>query len=213
MKKYVLSVLGILLLLVDVTVKTAVRYPEYEILDDYAVDTQRMVMQDVVSDRMKIDVVPDALGYVFLFFGAFSAMPSGKSRGRVLLLCAAALAADLLCPLLPLFATGVTVYGGEYFLHWGKAFLDAAVVIFAVRGCAASLESKINHKDNVFIWIFVMLAAACGFLRELAAFYGLGKTSAAYMVVQALLTLAYLLKLRSNIKTRSRVLAQDSGQL
>lgn len=201
MKKYVLIILGILFLLVDVTVSTGVRYPEYELLDNYAADTQRMVMDDVVSDHMKLDAVPDAAGYVLLAAGALLALSADKGRKRALAVCAAAFAVDLLCPLLPLFAEGVTVYGGEYFLHWGRAFLEAAAVILIVRCCVASLESKINHRDNVLIWIFVMLAAACGFFRELAGFYGLLRTSAVYMVVQALLTLAYLWKLGGNART------------
>lgn len=201
MKKYILIVLGILFLLVDATVSTGVRYPEYELLENYAVDTQRMVMDDVVSDHMKLDVVPDAVGYVLLAVGALLTLPADKARKRALAVCAAAFAVDLLCPLLPLFADGITVYGGEYFLHWGRAFLEAAAVILIVRCCVASLESKINHKDNVLIWIFVMLAAACGFFRELAGFYGLIKTSFVYMIVQALLTLAYLWKLCGNAQT------------
>ncbi len=202
MKKYVLIILGILFLLADVTVSTGVRYPEYELLDNYAADTQRMVMEDVVSDRMKVDAVPDTVGYLLLFAGVLLAVPADRKRNRALAVCAAALLVDLLCPLLPLFATGVAVYGGEYFLHWGRAVLEAAAVILLVRECAAVLESKINHKDNVIIWVFVMAAAACGFFKELGAFYGLTKTSVAYTVVQALLTAGYLWKLWGNAKVQ-----------
>lgn len=60
---------GLILLTFSVQIPIPVRYPEY-VYSEFGTEIQKMVMEQVVGDRMKVDLFSDLLGLAFLIASA-----------------------------------------------------------------------------------------------------------------------------------------------
>lgn len=201
----VLLIIGILCLCFDIFYRTQITYPDYEFAEHYGPDTQRMIMEDVVGTRLKIDFASELLGYLCLFLSliivrsfAKPEIPLKKATRKMMsrfgwlmpraklkfiLIPFAGAAVYTLAQVLPFFANGINVYGPEYFLHLGLIFTEAASLLFATLCFLRECDRYQNHKETQFIYLFLILTVITGVLRGFAAFYGVHGVENVYTVL------------------------------
>ncbi len=201
MKRFWLVVAGILFLLIDVTVSTGVKYPPYEVIyeDMYASGkmTQAMVMYDVVGTEMKMDVMPDIIGYALLLVAGLGFGQRRKMRINPKFFLVLLIAAGLwiLRPIAPFFMEERTLYGLEYFLGWLCPVFEYCTLFFIIRQLMEELECKQNHRDNTLIWTGLLATIFAGFFADMLGFFQLKRTMRVYVVVEIILTVLYCYKL------------------
>ncbi|MBQ6661885.1 MAG: hypothetical protein IJM57_10810 [Lachnospiraceae bacterium] len=201
----VLLVIGVLCLCLDFPYRTQITYPDYEFAEHYGPDTQRMIMEDVVGTRLKIDFASELLGYLFLFLSliivstfAKPELPMKKAvrkmmsrfgwlmpraKFRFIMIPFVGAVVYTWAQVLPFLANGISVYGPEYFLHLGLIFIEAASLLFATLCFLRECDRYQNHKETQFIYLFLILTVITGVLRGFAAFYGVHGVENVYTVL------------------------------
>ena len=201
----ILLILGSLLLCIDVRVRTDVQYPDYEFAEHYGFVTQRMILEDVVGARLTLDVASEFLGYLFLFISllivrtyARPALPMKKEMQKLaskfgwlmprvqpkyvaITMGGATLYA--LARLLPFFTNGIRLYAPEYFINFWLAIVCGASLLFSTLCFLRECDRFQNHKETQVIYLFLFLTVLTGFIKDLAAFYGVGGVRFVYMIL------------------------------
>ena len=201
----ILLIIGVLCINIDFRVKTNYAYPDYEFADPYGYDTQRMIMEDVVGTRLTLDLGSELLGYLCLVacllvvrtyakpevplkkeirkmaakFGWL--MPRVKARYIAIPLLGALL--YVTARVLPFFTNGIYVYGPEYFINFGLAVVAVLSLMFTSLCFLRECDRFQNHKETELVYLFVFLTAFTGFLKDLAAFYGVTGVRIVYMAI------------------------------
>lgn len=222
----VFLVFGILLVNLDLRVRTDIQYPDYEFAEHYGAVTQRMVMEDVVGTSLRVDVLSDFLGYLFLAISvllvrtyARPAAPPAKSyeakkeaRRRLPRACVrfaliALLGAVLVAAakLLPFVANGVSLYGPEYFINFGLSFVAGAAVTFATLSFLRECERYQSHTGIMLVYLFLVLTVLSGVLMNLAEFYGLNRVMDVYLVINSVTALVTVCLLISLVRHENRM--------
>ncbi|MBP5490745.1 MAG: hypothetical protein J6Y10_09130 [Lachnospiraceae bacterium] len=208
----VLFIIGVLCINIDFYVRTNWAYPNYTFVENSGFQTQRMIMEDVVGTRVKIDLGSELLGFLCLAacllvvrtyakpelplkkelrkmaskFGWL--MPRAKARYIAIPLLGAVMYAA--ARLLPFFTNGLYLYGPEFFINFGLAVVSVAALMFTSLCYLRECDRFQNHKETEVIYLFVFLAAFTGFLKDLAAFYGTTGVELVYMILNMAFTIA-----------------------
>ncbi len=192
MKRFALLACAVLLLWLDVRVSTEIAYPEYEPHDKFGRLTQELVMEHVVGDSFRIDVLPDLVGYVLLFVVAFGGSREKKGYRMAMTASIVAVFCELLRMLLPFAVGGVTVYATEYFLHLGGYVLDAFLLFWVVRCFAEEYDRLAVHKTSVAAVITMMLALLCGLAQNFGWFFDVKTLPTVYAILCGLVSATFL---------------------
>ena len=198
-----LILLGILVLLIDIRITTQISYPEYVMLEEYGTTIQQMVMGDAVGNYVRLDVVSDLVGFVLVIAGSLLLMKdakayrNGKQFGRAVAAGILGFLFYLVRLFMPYLLHGAILYGGEYGIHFAVAAAESFAAFYAVSGIVALCERAESHWGAVICEIFMVLAAICGYICGMGAFYRIMYVKWIYYLAQCILTgLAGLMLLR-----------------
>lgn len=192
MKRFWLLAAGVLLLWLDIYVVTGPEYPTYVPDENYGRVMQDLVMGRVVGTSMKVDVVPDILGYALLMLVGGGAVWKNRRYAYGVLAGVCGIVAEVLCMTVPFFANGAAAYAAEYFLHMGGYLLELAAIFFVVQAYAQELDNVAMHRMVITGVILMMLSLLCGLAQNVGYFYNVTAVPMAYTVVRGIVNAVFL---------------------
>ncbi len=192
MKRFWLLAVAVLLLWLDIYMAVGPDYPEYVPDENMGRKTQELVMGHVVGDAMKLDVVPDILGYVLILFVSIGGTKGKRGFAIASLASVVGIAAEVLCMVLPYYVGGATVYGAEFFLHMGGYLIELAAVFFAVQSFITDMDEMTVHRIAIVGGILMMLSLLCGLAQNVGYFYNISVLPTVYTVARGIITVGFL---------------------
>ncbi len=182
-----LSFCGLLLILIDINITTKIKFPLFEEFFTEAPLTVSMVIDDVLGHYLRLDLLPDALGFLFLLIGGIRLFKGVASSRRSLCLCVGALILSVFYQFLPFFLNGNVRYRIGYFSYFIVTLFEIIAIFEYVFCFLRSEECLANHSTNRVTTIFWMVSCLAGYVHFVLAFYQLKISSFVYFLVQAIL--------------------------
>lgn len=203
-KSIILIVIGILLLAVDVRMPMGDPYPELLEATDLGLEFQGKVINNFIGTKPEIDVVPDLLGYVFLFLGSLLLLRKDKRFFLAILLIPIAVYYELTIPQLPYHFALRDLYlkaAGQNFI---AVAVEIAIEFFVIHGIVRitnCMQNKWNNNELLAAWIMAMMSK--GLLVGIDFFFGKHIAYYIYYVVMLGATLLYLNRLHVTLKFKT----------
>ncbi|MBQ8596396.1 MAG: hypothetical protein IJ409_01270 [Lachnospiraceae bacterium] len=183
MKKYVVLIVAVLLLIVDIRVP-AVAYPVFEEFRTEAPETVDLIINHVVGDHLRIDLLSDTLGYVLLAITAIKLIGENTGYRKTLLWSAFSLGIYIYQNLMPFLLNGNERFRIGYLIYFVAVFLEAMVIFRAVYPVCTKLETVENHRYNNITIIILLISVGTGFVAEALYFFDLIVLSVIYLIIQ-----------------------------
>lgn len=197
MKKYVFWTLGLFLLIADVRIGV-MQYPAFISFRTEAPNTVDMVVRHVIGDRMMVDVLSDALGFIFMAIAAFMFIShiskdnniapekSGKLVKSMKLCRNWAIAGFFIYigeKIMPFFYNGNLRFRLGYALYF--LLLVAEVTVFTTGSLTVCkmLDNLSNHTYNNVSTIFMMISIGSFTVARVLYFYELTIVFIVYYVL------------------------------
>ncbi len=203
-KSIILIVIGILLLAVDVRMPMGDPYPELLEATDLGLEFQGKVINNFIGTKPEIDVVPDLLGYAFLFLGSLLLLRKDKRFFLAILLIPIAVYYELTIPQLPYHFALRDLYlkaAGQNFI---AVAVEIAIEFFVIHGIVRitnCMQNKWNNNELLAAWIMAMMSK--GLLVGIDFFFGKHIAYYIYYVVMLGATLLYLNRLHVTLKFKT----------
>lgn len=203
-KSIILIVIGILLLAVDVRMPMGDPYPELLEATDLGLEFQGKVINNFIGTKPEIDVVPDLLGYAFLFLGSLLLLRKDKRFFLAILLIPIAVYYELTIPQLPYHFALRDLYlkaAGQNFI---AVAVEIAIEFFVIHGIVRitnCMQNKWNNNELLAAWIMAMMSK--GLLVGIDFFFGKHIAYYIYYVVMLGATLLYLNRLHVILKFKT----------
>lgn len=191
MKKVILIWIGMVLLLIDTRIAGVINYPGYIPFDTPAPDTVDMVIGHLIGDAAPFDLFSDAVGLLLILFVTCKIVNENERAFRGFLLSLASLVLYAANWFMPFFLNGEKRYAAGYLLFMAYKLVKCVTIIQAGLVCCQMAESMENHAWNNVVAIFVILAAATGFIRGLCYFYEMTGTFYIYYAAEIFFTVVF----------------------
>lgn len=193
MKKTLPLILGMLFLILDYPIRTGIVYPAFIPFRTSAPESVSMIIDHLVGTNLRIDIFPDLIGYILLFFGCASLISYQKRFARCTVWIILAAAANLLCILNPLLFQSYTRYSLAYIVLIVATLLKAAVMIHIMLTFLNFSECTENHAWNNVVAIFMLIAVFTMVIRNLSFLYMWDSVAKVYNGVSLVATLIYVI--------------------
>lgn len=191
MKKVIVIWAALIFLLIDTRITGVIKYPEYIPFDSPAINTVNMVIGHLIGDSAPLDLFSDAVGFLLILFVMNRIMKESKKAFRAFAIAFLGLVMYIANWTMPFFLNGRERYAAGYFLYLAYQLVKCFATIQAGLVCCEMAESQENHARNNVVAIFLILAAATGFIRGCCFFYELRKTMIVYYGIQIFFTVLY----------------------
>ncbi len=207
--------IGLLLSGIDIFVTSSIAYPQFQVTS-YVGKTllspsiKAYTLDNTLSTNVRIDVLPDILGYILIFIGILMIVKkSGKHAKRAIISLIFSLAFAVLLPL-----SGFITQSSElviwiivtYFFHIGFELYMEHEVVLAVGEATDILANKATNTRILFGW---WLSAFCRAWITFLDFLGLKGISKVYFYINIFAVLFYTIYLISTKKFAKGVYNPD----
>ncbi len=234
MRRYWLLVVALLLLWIDVGFVTDIKYPEYIFDEDYGRVTQSFVMNEVVGDHMRIDLVTDIPGLLILAWlvvtggpgvrplvieeqdgkrisrhiGKMTKLSKTHLRDSILgfLLSIASAGCIVAMRILPLYTNGVRCYGAEYIIHLVDIMLPLLAVYYVMVEWIDRTDLRTTHRETDVAALLMMVSLFAGFFSRFARLYGFHGVDRFSWYIEGFLMLIALYSMWVSLKENARKL-------
>ena len=179
MKKYYLFFIAIILLVLDIRIET-VAYPVYEEFKTEAPETVDLVINHVLGEYVKLDLLSDTLGYLCLALSAVILGLHNKKFRKVIVWTALSLGMYVYRYIMPFMLNGSDRFRVGYLVYYIAAILEVITVFYAMYALCHQLETLENHSYNNITVIVAMLCMGTGFVAAIMYFFDIMVVAAIY---------------------------------
>ena len=183
LRKYILYGVALLLIIIDIPI-SAIPYPVYVPFHTEAPETVSLVIEHVVSDSMRIDLLSDLVGLVLLAVLSFRLVPKGKRFGKTFVWALSTFCFRVFYMIAPFMQNGDMRFRFAYVLYFVCAVLEVITLFMACCSICSLLESRANHSYNNVTLIMAMLSVGCGFVHLAMWFFDILVISYIYLAAQ-----------------------------
>ncbi len=195
-KGFILIAIGILFLAIDIQIPMGDVYSPMETIDGLGVMLQENIIMNIIGTGPMIDIIPDIIGYVFLFLGSLLLVKHDRSFMIGMLLIPIAIFLYITIIRLPYNFTLRELYLKAAGYHFLMVIVEITTELFIIRGIVnilQSMQTKWNVNELLFGWILAMISK--GILTGIQFFFSRGILYYAYSVVLIGATVFYLNRL------------------
>lgn len=183
LKPYFILFLSVMLLAADVRVPVRA-YPAFEMFPTEAPETVSLVINHVIGHHLKLDLLPDVLGYLLLAVSCFMLGPENKRFFKQLPWIAVSLGFYLCQNLMPFSLNGDIRFRAGYLLYFVSGILQVLLLMRVMLPVCDRLNTTENHSFNNLSIIFMIISSFAGVVSVLVWFYDLIWISLIYFLVQ-----------------------------
>lgn len=190
MKKYYLLLIGIALLIVNIEINT-IKYPTFIPFETEAPITVSMVIDHNVGTHMVVDFASDFVGFLLVMLAARFFIEDSKDCDesnirarrrrdrsnyffyRIIPWSILGIVFYIAKKLMPFYLNGNLRFRSEYVLYFPYLIISLVVMVNAILGVTALLESVENHTYNNITIIFGLLSTICFLVAGFIYFFDL----------------------------------------
>lgn len=187
----ILIVIGLLIVSVDIYAP-GIMYPAYEYTNNIGTNIQQYVTQNITSDHLKIDVLPDVVGCIFLFIGASMLLKYSRKYMQALFFTVVMAVVSVAIPVLPFFIGGQVMVVTELILFFALTVFEVYMeylVIYTTVDISDDTPNQSTNKRLQFGW---WITVFCRVFITFLTFVGHIGIANAYKIVLAAAALFYL---------------------
>jgi len=215
-KYLIIAMIGILLLLIDLSIPIGYIYPNYEMSNEinwefqhYTLNlhygtvlekffnyaTNETIVSAIHFSKFRIDIFNDFIGYILLFFSMKALSKKSKIFLMGSIMAVIAFAINVVILILPFFLQSEILCYAVFFI--GIAGFAATMLIgYALICGVADVLSGVQFKgERRAIYIAWFLSFVCHCIVSLTTWLGLGKMTIMYNIFLLFSTLFYLFKI------------------
>lgn len=183
MKKYIVLMIAVLLLIIDIRIPAA-EYPAFEEFRTEAPETVDLIINHVVGDYLRIDILSDVIGYILLAVTAIRMIGENIRFRKTLLWSALGLGVYIYQNAMPFLLNGNERFRIGYLIYFVAVVFETIAIFNAVYPICTKLESVENHRYNNITIIILLISVGTGAISEALYFYDLIVLSVIYLVIQ-----------------------------
>lgn len=183
MKKYIVLMIAVLLLIIDIRIPAA-EYPAFEEFRTEAPETVDLIINHVVGDYLRIDILSDVIGYILLAITAIRMIGENIRFRKTLLWSALGLGVYIYQNAMPFLLNGNERFRIGYLIYFVAVVFETIAIFNAVYPICTKLESVENHRYNNITIIILLISVGTGAISEALYFYDLIVLSVIYLVIQ-----------------------------
>ncbi|MBH1940576.1 hypothetical protein I5677_06720 [Mobilitalea sibirica] len=189
-------VIGILLMVVDYQIPFGKVYSDMPLTKELGEELQLRVINNFIGSRPMIDVIPDLLGYLFIFIGCFLLVKGSKRFITAMLLIPVAVVLHIVIPQLPYHFQLEDLYLKAAGYNFLIVIIEILIEFNVIRGIVKMtncLQNKWHNNELLAGWILAMMSK--GVLIFIHFFYGRDTFYMIYSVVLIGATVYYINRL------------------
>lgn len=180
---YGILFLAVILLVIDIPIP-AIAYPAFEPFHTEAPLTVDLLINHVIGQQLRLDLLSDALGYLLLAAACIMLGPGNKQFYRQLPWIIAGLGFYLCLHLMPFSLNGGLRYRAGYLLYFVSGALQILVLVRSMLHVCDALETTENHGYNNLSIILMIISCFAGTVSMISWFYDLARLSLVYLIIQ-----------------------------
>ena len=172
-KKIWFIVIGIFILALDIRFPVGKAYPEMVKALNLGETLQTLVRTNFIGDRPQLDIMPDILGFLFIFIGCAMLMKKDIRFFAAMLLIPFAIVLNLYTPIMPYRQSAGDLYLGVAGYQFLTVILEILVEFFVIHGIVKitnCLQNKWHTNEMLAGWIIAM--GSKGLLVGIDFFFG-----------------------------------------
>lgn len=200
MNTILLFIIGILMYVIDINIPTNILYPKYVFDSTLGITFQEYIVKHFVGDRVTIDLLPDAIGYILIIIGIILFVKYDKTIVKVLPLLGLLLAQSILLPIVPLLHNGKPLCYLVLSLIFFSVIFEMMMEYMIISRLIKQSDSTANKRNNVAIRIGLLVSMACKGIIFLTTFVGLSGLTVFYGTAYIISTGFYCIKLYGSRK-------------
>lgn len=194
-------VIGILLLAVDIRVPISEAYPAMETNEELGNELQLRIINNLIGKSPRADVLPDILGYLFIFIGCMLLIRKNWRFAAAAILIPVAAYIYVTIQQLPYDLQSSELYlkvAGQNILLVVIEILIEFYVIHGIVKMTNCMQNNWHNNELLAGWILAMMSK--GILLAIDFFYGEAVLFIGYSIVMIGATLFYINRLFMTLK-------------